>query len=551
MDSLPNLTVMHRRIENSESPTWDLTPMAFNGGTKISKRNKNYLDMVYKFPVVEHRVKWLVEAKEYLEGRLDIGELASASASTLIERLAALISFCDEKTISIETGSDISNAFYKYSEYQFSREQQKKIKFKQGSGYKICYPVSKLLSAITELGSIDIKSTRLKQKKNSRRAISREADKMNLEDAANFAKFAYDICNNFDPKSLHSNKLPILVKVRKELTAAEINLTPTIKSDTVVSGDYIETTARYAFNHRVAFECLIFLAMTMQNAAPTFNLRMQDFDFKPMGKNYEVRAFKNRRGGEVLFKIPKPYRKSFEAYLTFMREYAYGVEHLFPMLTHEGAYRKRRNADWGTSKALANTYSIHTIAPNKFRKIGLNILLRLSSDEQAAADLGNHGLKMFRESYEFPSQQRAAVELTRFWDANDPLEHGEPKLSLFSTGCSGEPVPFDDATDKLAKPDCLTPSGCMGCKNYRDEDSLIYVWNLFSFRYLKVIESSSYLDNSQKPSNIAIDWVNLKIKWFNSSEISTHKEWIEEAQMRIDEGEYHPSWERKIQKYEV
>lgn len=549
--NLPNLTVMHRRIESPQSSSWDLTPLAFNGGANVSKGNKNYLVKVYRLPVVEHRVKWLVIAKEHLEGCLDIGEMASASAKNYIEKLSAFISFCDEKCISIETDSDIQDAFYTFAECQFTREQQKKVNFKQGSGYQACFPMSKLLSAITELNSIDIKSTRLKQKRNSRRAISREADKTNLEDAAKFAKFAYDICNNFEPESLNSKKLPILIKVRKELTITEINLTPVIKDDTVVSGEYTETAARYAFNHRVAFECLMFLAMTMQNPAPTFNLRMQDFDFKPMGENYEVRAFKNRRGGEVLFKIPKPYRTSFEAYLTFIREHADGAGHLFPMLTHEGAYRKRRDCDWASVKTLTIDYSIPFIAPRTFRKIGLNILLRLSSDEQATADHGNHGLETFRESYEFPSQQRAAVELTRFWDANDPLEHGEPKLSLFSTGCTGEPVPFDDATDKLAKPDCLTPSGCMGCKNYRDEDSLVYVWNLFSFRYLKVIESSSYLDDEQKPSNIAIDWVNLKINWFNSSDNSAHKEWLEEAKMRIDEGEYHPSWERKIQKYEV
>lgn len=549
-EKLPNLIVVHRRIEQPESGAWDLTPMAFNGGGKVH-RSKKYLNNVYKLSVVEHRVKWLVKAKEHIEGCLDIGEMASSSAKGRIQFLKVFISFCDKKNISIDIANDIQTAFYTFAEYEFIREQQNKIKFKQGSGYKACYHLSKLLSAITELDSIDIKSTRLKPKRNSRRAISREADKTNLEDAAKFAKFAYDICNNFDPKLLNSKKLPILVNVRKELTATEINLTPVIKDDTVVSGDYTETAARHAFNNRVAFECLMFLAMTMQNPAPTFSLRMQDCDFKPMGENYEVRAFKNRRGGEVLFKIPKPYRKSFEAYLTFIREYAESNGHLFPMLTHEGAYRKRRDSDWATGTKLARTYSIPTIAPKNFRKIGLNILLRLSSDEQATADHGNHSLEIFRESYEFPSQQRAAVELTRFWEANDPLEHGEPKLSLFSTACTGEPVPFDDATDKLAKPDCLTPSGCMGCKNYRDDDSLVYVWNLFSFRYLKVIESSSYLDDGQKPSNIAIDWVNSKINWFNRSENSVHKEWIEEAKMRIDEGEYHPSWERKIQKYEA
>ena len=233
-----------------------------------------------------------------------------------------------------------------------------------------------------------------------------------------------------------------------------------------------------------------------------------------------------------------------------MSDYAEDTEYLFPVITSEGAYIKRTDSDWSGVKFLTQAYKIPNIAPRSFRKVGLNVLLRLSANEQTAADYGNHAIATFRETYEFPSQQRAMVEIARFWQANDPLEHGEPKLSLFNTPCNGIPEPFDDATDKLAKPDCLTPSGCMGCQHYRDEDSLDYVWNLYSFRHLKTIESSSYLDDGEKPSNIAIDWVNLKINWFNNSKNQSHHEWIEEGKIRIDEGEYHPNWDRKIQKYE-
>lgn len=543
---LPNLTVTHRRIENPESPTWDLTSLSFKGGISIYK-SKSYLIKVYKLPFVEHRIKWLNELKAHLEGVLDSGG-SPLSVINFIYSFNPFIAFCDEKGLSVETRSEIQTVFYKYAEYQFAREQHNIIQL--GSGYRTCSLLSTCLSAIIESNQIDIKSTRLKKKKNSRRAISREADKTNLVDAAKFAKFAYDICKNFDPKTLDSAKLPILVKVRKELSSVEINLTLAIKSETVVNGGFKKTDARHAFNRRVAFECLIFLAMTMQNAAPTFKLRRVNFIYKPMGEQYEVREYKNRRGGEVLFKIPKPYRETFEAYLSFMSDYGEDTEYLFPIITNEGAYRKRTDTNWTETRTLTQAYKIPYIAPRSFRKIGLNILLRLSADEETAADYGNHTVATFRESYEFPSQQRAMVEIARFWQANDPLEHGEPKLSLFNTPCNGIPEPFDDATDKLAKPDCLTPSGCMGCKHYRDEDSLDYVWNLYSFRYLKIIESSSYLDVGEKPSNIAIDWVNLKINWFNNSKAPAHQKWIEEGKIRLEEGEYHPNWDRKIQKYE-
>ncbi|MBL4799574.1 MAG: hypothetical protein JKY50_19395, partial [Oleispira sp.] len=64
---LPNLTVTHRRIENPQSLTWDLTSMAFKGGASIHK-NKSYLIKVYKLPFVEHRIKWLNELKAHFEG---------------------------------------------------------------------------------------------------------------------------------------------------------------------------------------------------------------------------------------------------------------------------------------------------------------------------------------------------------------------------------------------------------------------------------------------------------------------------------------------------
>jgi len=69
-------------------------------------------------------------------------------------------------------------------------------------------------------------------------------------------------------------------------------------------------------------------------------------------------------------------------------------------------------------------------------------------------------------------------------------------------------------------------------------------------KYLKIIESSSHRTKEEKPSNIVIDWINLKINWFNNDENPERKEWVAEAQMRIEEGDYHPIWARRIEKYE-
>lgn len=547
MSDLPDLTIVHHRIENQKSNIWNLTPLIYKNSSKLNSNKTSWIVEITKLPLINSRVDIIRALKSHAIELLDSG-ISQTSVKNYISRFKRFVAFADEQSKCLETPKAISQALYDYAEYEFSRTSTQHIK--PGSAYDNVNTAALLIKGFVENITFDIRHTRLKKTKRSRRAIDRNAEKLLLIHASKLARFCFDITRDFNPKSLTTGKLPVQIKVSSELTSQSVNLTPHKKQPTTVEKNFINTHAAQAFNNRVSAELMIFLAMTIQNIAPTLKLTRAKFDYKPLGEHYEIREYKPRRGGEVLFKIPKSYKPYFEQYLNFIYEYAPNSALVFPFLEQNVGYRKRTNAYIASFKNICITNDIPWTPPKQFRKIGLNILMRLCSDEETSAEYANHGVAVFRQSYEFPSLQRAIVEVTRFWGNNDPLTHGRPLVSLFNTPCNGMPEPIEDATNKLPRPDCISPTGCMGCKQYRDEDSFDYVWNLHSFKYLKIIESSSHRTKELKPSNIAIDWANLKINWFKNSDSNKHQEWVDESELRIEEGDYHPSWSRKIEKYE-
>ncbi|MGK0269859.1 MAG: hypothetical protein ACI88H_000492 [Cocleimonas sp.] len=541
----PDLTIRHRRIEDPDSYSWNLTPLVYKGGTKIiiQKSSLSAQKKLELLPFKQNQIDIIRIIKGHAEASLDSGISVKTVLGQTVH-LKGLFGYIDDKAIRFDNVDNIRQALYEYSEYQFTRANLKKIKHK--SAYSSLSSLSLALNGAFENLKFKIVQTRLKNKNQSQRATNRESEKVMFSDASQFANFCFDITKNFDPVSLTSGSLPIVIKVNNQ----SVNLTGARKHPIEVDKSFIRTEAYLGFNSRVSAEVMIFLAMTIQNQAPTYNLKRAAFDYKVLGEKYEVREYKAKRGGEVLFKIPKPYKPYFEKYLSFLNEYASDSEWLFPHLEKYKGFRKRTNQETGKLKGLCSRYEIPWVKPSSFRKIGENILMRMANDEKTASDYANHAVATFRQRYEFPSLQRAMVEVARFWDKNDPLTHGEQKISLFDSSCNGIPTPIDDATNQLPKPDCITPTGCIGCKHYRDEESFDYVWGLHSFKFLKIIESSSHLTNEEKPSNIAIDWANLKINWFKNSEKIEHQQWVEEASMRIEEGDYHSTWSRKIEKYE-
>ena len=545
-NKLPDLTVKHPNIVENNLQVWNLTPFVYLGGAEVT-RDGEWFSKVKELPLVSERINTIQVLKEHMIDLLNYGA-SFESVKVYLSQLKAFIIFVDKKNHNLTTTGAMDEALYDYAEYKYDRYTNKKIKMQ--SAYRQAGFLQTAFTGAFEGVKFNVKFTRLERSTASVRATSREAEKVMLNDSTKLSRFCFDIANNFNSRSLINGSLPIKVKVRDELLKEPVNLTPHKKNSINTNKDFIHTHAAQAFNNRVSAESMIFLAMTTQNIGTTYNLRLEKFRFKPIGTKYEVREFKERKEGEVLFKIPKPYKPYFDRYLDFIHKYAPESTWLFPFLKKRVGYRKRNNMSIVAFKKLCSSHKIPWTPPSYFRKIGENIIMRCSSDEKITADHANHAVTTFRERYKFPSLHRTMIEVGRFWDKNDPLTHGAPQVSLFNTPCSGIPKEINGLTNELPKPDCVTPTGCIGCDHYRDEDSLDYVWNLHSFKYLKIIESTSHRTKEEKPSNISIDWANIKINWFKNSKKPEHKEWAEEAEMRIEEGYYHSIWSRKIEKYE-
>ena len=282
-------------------------------------------------------------------------------------------------------------------------------------------------------------------------------------------------------------------------------------------------------------------------------MKRERFKYQPSGEGWIVRPFKHRAKGEVRFEIFKAYKPYLEKYLSFVNHYFPDSEWLFP-----GMSCKREK--WGevhvqgqlvAARKLIQRYGVPWIPPRVLRKTKANWFLRRSGDKDQTAEAMQTTRKVLGSSYEEPSQQRAMVEVTRFWKKTDPIAKGDLKASVIPAGpCGAKPKAASDKPVGVVEPNCINPAGCLWCVNYRDVDSFDYVWSLACFRYLKTIEAAGIPLSAEAPIDLVVDRLAEKINWFARSDKHRAK-WVTEAQERVEEGDYHPSWRPLIEFLEV
>ena len=318
MDSLPDLVVAHERITDKKTPFWNLRGLIYQCGVQVLNTKNTSLSDFSKLPLVANRI-WLIESIiNYFEECLEIG-FSEQTIRTHIYRVRRFISFCEESNLTLDTVEAVQTAYFFYAEDLYLQLQRK-----DGckNGYSLAVHTGTILSIATVNIRIHVNNTRLKKPKKSPRALSREADKANLTNSSKIACLIYDISENFDSNTLVENKFPIFVKIRSSLIdAGKLNMTPqVIDAKRILNKSLVfpHSQTKNAFNLKVSSECLFFLAMTTCNPQSAFNLKREEFSFKPLGETYQVRIYKHRRQGEILFTIPKVYRAKFERYLEFL-----------------------------------------------------------------------------------------------------------------------------------------------------------------------------------------------------------------------------------------
>ncbi|MEK2401021.1 hypothetical protein WOC18_22050 [Vibrio parahaemolyticus] len=572
MALIPNLMIQSQRLETRAR--YDLRrflyqrPYTKSGKALDSRWFFRKIDTGEIGPPQMERLELILAIKELLETKLETGSSISTIESSLSTLQLFFDFFKDKEYITLK---NLESAYLEYCEGLFIRSNKINSTLKKSTAYGYATKLSSIFGELLEIPvSIElINRTRLPYTKKSKKAVSRKSDKQNLEDISRMGCFLVDIVSGITIEKIYG-KLPFTINARNikdeneeitltlnSLCSKKTNLlnmpfeslTPrerdTVKTIMKTRSEVrsIEGTKRHYFvSLRVQAEFLIFIAQTGMNVSQAKALKRNQFKYRPLGESWEVKTFKNRRAGEVSFKIYKSYKPFIKKYLKFIDHFFPESDLLFPWHDTGGQLSKGRAFSYLSLRKLLNKYNIPWISPQCLRETRVNwCLRRSSSDVKLTSEMHQHFMETLRNNYERPSQHRSMVELTKFWNKNDPIKKGEIKASLITSQCNGVPISTHDKPASIVTPNCINQSGCLWCENFRDIDSFDYIWSLFSFRYLKTIEASGVNIKETIPSDLVIAKLTEKIDWFKKSNDERNK-WVEEAEIRIEEGDFHPHW---------
>lgn len=504
------------------------------------------------------RLDLLKAFKEELQGRVDFGYSKNSTPHYLVT-LGVFLRFLDGREHS-HALSKLAANYLEYAEHLFVECRLKGSVLSEESAYHKAATLSSIIGSVLDIHESErlLNRTRLRSRTGSIKAVSRQVEKQDIEATFRQGNLLVDIVEGVTKEAVYES-LPLRIPVRAGLIEGDevllyASLQETAKP-TKVSLELREAVSdirpgkppsrRWLLvNMRVQAELLVFIAQTGMNMAQARALQRGTMKYKPLGDSWHVRCYKNRKGGEVSFQIYKSYKPFLENFRVFVNHFFPDSPHFFPQFdstdAKEGSSRTTL-VGFNLVRQVFDEYGVAWVTPREIRNTRINWLLRRSGDAELAAEMAQHTKRVLREKYERPSQQRAMVEVTQFWDKHDPIRKKDLKLSIIASRCTGEPEPVAGKPDAVVEPNCVNPSGCLWCKHHRDVDSEDYVWSLATFRYLKTIEASMAVSRDEVPSDIVVNRLSEKILWFKNSS-SKRAGWAADAQERIDEDDYHSNW---------
>lgn len=564
-----SLSLSNINLGSRETP-WSLTPLLYRGGAEAPVRQ--VADMIASGrlgqPVTE-RQDLVTKIHETISAKLVAGGSPQTTKNQILYiRYLFKWAEAEKHPLNIES---IQDTYLAWTDSLIYRSRILKV-LRESSAYAVGSAVGYLLDSILERQTPMLCLSRLHLPGRRKTAQGIATEKQNLALTFEFGHFLQDICDALTADAVMKGSLPIHIPLRRGGELIEwsgypnpaavlqhLSAPPPHNAPYRKIKDYktcMETFGAWQTdgtlrtrgplaNLRIEAELLIFISQTGINFTQAFTLKLHNFTYASHLDGYTVRDRKARRGGEVLFEVFKEYRPHFERYLDWRRQLFPESDELFPLVRSRGrAFMKRPQF---RLRIICKSIGLKFISPQQLRNTRVNWLLRRSGDPELTAAMAQHQKETLLKTYERPSQQRAMSEVIRFWSRNDPtLSKTQPTCP---GDCNGIPNLIDAAPEGAPKPDCMRPSGCLWCAHHRDIDSLDYLWSLACFRHLKLIELARWLSpqntNGQHPAQYVVDRISDKMLWFSSSS-ARRREWAEEAQARVEEGNYHPEWVRRI-----
>ncbi|KLD71238.1 hypothetical protein [Xanthomonas pisi] len=544
---LPELSVKTDRFGDT---AWDYRVFLCHGMSSMRKQTAD--KMLKKISQVRSfraaRLSLVLALRDYAKAQFD----ESPSHRSFVSNYQVLRNFyvyCDEHGLD-PTAMNIVDIFIDWSE---DRRSNKHPKYH----YSIASRLSRMLSEITDI-SVDRFRIPARLISPSPRANSGRVDTQNLAKTFLFGELVSSISSLLSTENI-TGPLPL----KFGFVDKTLELWSGIPSDDALRATHaskghpehewqpdqhrIRTLAagslaarRTLVNLRIEAELAIFLAQTGMNLAQAFTLSVGRFRYRTRDGGYLVKGiYKDRRGGEVAFEVFKAYRRHFERYLKWRTCIAEADDpRLFPFAIRPGDPPRQEHHSNGLRR-LCQQAGIAYIGARELRCTRVNYFLRRSDDFVLTAAVAQHSVGVLM-SYQRPNHQRAATEVTGFWN-----HVGSPLMSAGTGSCSGSPQPMP-ARPGQPVPDCRSVAGCLFCLDHRDEMSLDYAWSLVSYRYLKSLELAAYPPTREKSSEpttpeIVITVLSEKLKQMCLQHVEGSK-LVQEAEDRAIEGDFHPRW---------
>lgn len=559
--NIPDLTFPMVKFGKSATP-WDLRPLLYKGGAKaLVNKTASLIDAGALGPLIVERIDLVQKIHEEIKASI-VGGGSWNTAKVQIVHLRNFFGIADSSGLPMNLET-VASAYVHWIDYLLNRVCVVKD-ISEEYIYKLGLTVGSILDKALERTSPILLTTRLINPPKRKRVRGVEADKQRLDETFAFGYALLDIADALHLEALWG-PLPLRIRLRsgKEWEEWSRQMPPeklrcsnpknasqryhakkTKRARLKWESDRTLRTRYPLANLRMEAELLIFIGQTGMNLSQAHKLKATQYSYKSTINGYEVRAYKNRRSGEVLFEIFSEYKEVFERYLAW-RKAVFPNDHdglLFP-LVRVGGRHEDSNPRFQRMHIICEKLGVSFITPRRLRNTRVNWLLRRSRDPDLTAEMSQHHKQTLLQIYEEPSMQSAMTEIMRFWQTTLPgMDCPAPGV------CDGVPVPIVGIPAEAPKPDCIRPAGCLWCDHHRDIDNEGYVWSMASMRHLQTIALRGFRPPQEGETNepsrhveLTIERLAVKLRWFKESN-DLRRSWVSEAFARIDEANYHPHW---------
>jgi hypothetical protein len=558
---IPNLLLDNSRITGRNSP-WDLSYILYESGTSLfPAKFAATVDRSGLGKIMWERVPLAVAIFQQFQDRLAAG-YDIAGCRSILKGVWAFYHWANTAKRSA-TLATLRNDYLDWSDDILRQYKVGKMSliYVIDQATVVGRIFGKILGSHRNL----IRETRLPAKPPPRSKTDEGLYENNLSNAIQMGALLYDLSSALGEDAIRG-PLPLKIALRDGRVIEEwCGFTPDERLTGQMPKYYVaalqerrrslqageDCTRRVSLiNLRIEVEFLIFLGCTDMNVTQARALKIGDFSYSSFFDGYEVRRlYKERRKGEVEFRIHKEYRDIFERYLEWRKIFCPNDDRLFPRIGKAGQLEPMV-IQFQAIRVRCKRLGIPFVSPKLLRGTATNWHLRRTKDPEIVAEIAQHSKDTLGRVYEIPDRKLAAAEISKFHTLTDPA------LAAAGPGqCqSKNAAPLNGTPPEAPQPDCISPAGCLFCMQNRDIDSFDHVWSLSSFRYLKSLELSKSRPPKGKqsihPAQLILSRASAKLDAIRAID-TAHAQWIEEASNRIEEGWYHPAWEGFIRLAEV